>query len=78
MMEITREITATRKSGLARLIIGVRRITNATGFLVGQMDTARKNLQRFFGRKRNRIYPTTWPVVLPPRTTMRELKGRII
>ena len=70
MMAITGEITATRTSGVARLVNGVRRrITSATGFLVSKINAARRTTRRVFGRRSNRIYPVTSPV-LPQQNTL--------
>ena len=68
-MATTGEITATRTPGVARLVNGVRRrITSVTGFLVSKFNTARRATRRIFGRRSNRIYPITSPV-LPQENT---------
>ena len=68
-MATTGEITATRTPGVARLVNGVRRrITSVTGFLVSKFNTARRTTRRIFGRRSNRIYPATSPV-LPQENT---------
>ena len=69
-MATSGEITATRTSGVARLVDGVRRrITSATGFLVSKINAARRTTRRIFGRRSNRVYPVTSPV-LPQQNTL--------